>query len=223
MATASTDQASLPMIPAIGETRRVGGDLKARVTGADGKYKCGSSSVTTPLPVGYPAPTPPGSIDLKSYPMVRRAEVDGNGNPDAGMNDTFWPLFKHIKKHEIAMTSPVEMDYPEGMDQWGKDSKWTMSFLYREREMNAEGQEGNVRVRDARPLTVLAVGVKGNYDIDRMKTAKASLDAWLAANPAWRVAGGPRALHYNGPTLMYWHKWSEVQVPVEPASSITIR
>jgi hypothetical protein len=29
-------------------------------------------------------------------------------------------------------------------------------------------------------------------------------------------------LHYNGPTLAFWNKWSEVQIPVEPAGAIKI-
>lgn len=221
MATVGSGVA-VPMIPASGETRRVGGDMGITVKEKNGNYTTRSSSITTPLPVGYPAPTPPGAIDVKSYPMVRRAEVDGVGNPDAGMNGTFWPLFNHIKKHEIAMTSPVEMDYPEGMGEWDDQSKWTMSFLYREREMNGEGQEGDVRVRDAKPMTVIAIGVKGDYTTSRMKAAKAKLDAWLAERPEWRATGSTRVLHYNGPTLAFWNKWSEVQIPVEPAGAIKI-
>jgi hypothetical protein len=120
------------------------------------------------------------------------------------------------------MTSPVEMDYPEGMGEWDDQSKWTMSFLYREREMNGEGQEGDVRVRDAKPMTVIAIGVKGDYTTSRMKAAKAKLDAWLAERPEWRATGSPRVLHYNGPTLAFWNKWSEVQIPVEPAGAIKI-
>lgn len=211
------------MIPASGQSRRVGGDMTATVTGTDGNYRGRSSSVTTPLPEGYPIPTPPGAIEVKSYPVVRRAEVEGTGNPDSGMNGTFWPLFKHIKKHEIAMTSPVEMDYPDGMGEWNDQSKWKMSFLYREREMNAEGQEGSVVVRDAKPLVVIAIGVRGDYTTSRMKAAKVKLDTWLGEHAEWKVAGAPRVLHYNGPTLAFWNKWSEVQVPVEPAASITAR
>jgi hypothetical protein len=195
--------------------------LEAQVSGTDGNYRSKSASVTTVLPVGYPAPTPPGSIDIKSYPVVRRAEVDGSGDPDSGMNGTFWPLFRHIEKHEIAMTAPVEMDYPEGMSGFTKDTRWTMSFLYREREMNSEGQEGQVRVRDAQPLTVVAIGVKGDYDIERMDKGRKTLESWLAANPQWEVAGSPRALHYNGPTLRFWNKWSEVQIPVKPSATAT--
>ncbi|MFN9992319.1 MAG: heme-binding protein [Phycisphaerales bacterium] len=205
------------MVPETGQWKRVGGDMDIAVTGSDGNYRTKSCSVTTPLPEGYPAPTPPGAIDIKSYPIVRRAEVDGKGDPDDGMNGTFWPLFNHIKKHDIAMTSPVEMDYPDGMGEWDDNSKWTMSFLYRSQELNDPGQEGSVRVRDAKPLVVAAIGVKGTYTTDRMKKGKVALEAWLKDNPQWKVVGSPRVLHYNGPSLTFWNKWSEVQIPVAPA------
>lgn len=50
------------------------------------------------------------------------------------MNMGFFPLFNHIKRNDIAMTSPVEMDYRGLFDpatgvQAKQDSmSWTMSF-----------------------------------------------------------------------------------------------
>ena len=106
------EQRPVPLdAPASGSSVRIGGDLAATVSGSDADYRAGACRVDTPLPVGYPAPTPPGSIDLKTYPSVRLAEVTSAGDPDSGMNKAFWPLFSHIKKHDIAMTSPVEMNY----------------------------------------------------------------------------------------------------------------
>lgn len=204
--------------PAAGETKRVGGDLLAMVTGTDGDYRAGSCFIDTPLPKGYPLPTPPGAIEIKSYPSVRRAVVKGSETPDAGMNDTFWPLFNHIKKHDIAMTSPVEMDF-EGLkaEKGAQPTEWSMAFLYRTPELNETGQEKNVTVEDSTPMTVVSVGMKGNYSMKLVRSGMERIEAWLAENPEWKPAGSWRTLYYNGPAIRFWNKWAEVQLPVKPA------
>lgn len=63
----------------------VGGDKDAKIEKRGENYYAGVCSITTPLPVGYPDPTPPGAIDLKVYPSVRCAEVSGTTMPDYGM------------------------------------------------------------------------------------------------------------------------------------------
>lgn len=185
------------------------------VSGGDGDFRSGPCRVDTPLPAGYPVPTPPDAIDLKTYPAARLAEVRGSGDPDRGMNDAFWPLFNHIKKHDIAMTSPVEMNYAglEG-DAPAKPESWSMAFLYRTPDMNATGPDGKVVVRDVPPVTVLSIGVKGDYSMALVEKGRESLRDFLAANPRWRIAGEWRALYYNGPSFFFWNKWAEVQVPV---------
>jgi hypothetical protein len=204
--------------PSPGEAIRVAGTDEKVTRDDKGNYKASKVMIDTPLPEGYPAPTPPGAIEVKTYPSVRRAEVTGeNPNPDRGMNNAFWPLFNHIKKHDIAMTSPVEMDY-QGLES-SRDAKpesWSMAFLYRTRDLNPTGQEGNVTVRDAEPVTVAAVGVRGDYGMTTMRRGMEQIEQWLAANPGWEAAGNWRMLAYNGPKLAYWNKWAEVQIPVRP-------
>lgn len=209
-------------IPAAGETIRVGGNREIQVSGSDGDYRAGGCSIDTPLPVGYPLPTPPDAIDIKTYPVVRLAEVTGAGDPDDGMNNTFWPLFNHIKSHDIAMTSPVEMNY-RGMTGSEKPDpeSWSMAFLYRQPELNQPGAEGRVVVRDAEPVTVVAIGLKGNYSMSLVQRGMRKLEEWFAANPEWQPAGDWRALYYNGPALFWWNKWAEVQVPVRNVPVVT--
>jgi len=97
------------------------------------RHLCGDAIAEGPLPVGYPRPTPPGVIEIKSYPGVRRAEVTGEGMRGASSRG-FFPLFRHISSNDIAMTAPVEMDYgidaETGAVEEGADG-WRMSFLYR--------------------------------------------------------------------------------------------
>ncbi len=107
-------------VPAPGQTVRLGGnkEVVSERKGAD--WVSGTAAITTPLPEGYPAPTPPGAIELKTYPSLRRAEFRAEtNNSDIGMNVAFFPLFNHIKRRDIAMTSPVEMDY-SGLSVTGK-------------------------------------------------------------------------------------------------------
>ena len=42
--------------------------------------------IDTALPAGYPLPTPPGAMELKRYPSVRRVEQGGKGEMSSGMN-----------------------------------------------------------------------------------------------------------------------------------------
>lgn len=212
-----------------GQVIRVGGDIDTRVQSSTATYKedgsqytmyrCGDHIVNTPLPDLYPAPTPPGAIDLKRYPPVRRAEVSRSDDPDGalfgmigGKNAGFWPLFRHIQKRNIAMTAPVETDMPgTGEDP---DQAWRMAFLYRSADLGPEGKaERGVIVRDSPAMTVLAIGVSGKSPSGAAGRSLETLRNWLAAHPEWKEAGPARVLNYNDPFTS--PNWSEVQVVVE--------
>ena len=184
----------------------------------NGEFRSGVCRIPTPLPAGYPTPTPPGAIELKRYPPVRRAGIGGSMSPDWGMNFAFFPLFNHIKRREIAMTSPVEMNY-DGLGEPGatKPTDWTMSFLYRTPELGPEGvdaKDARILVEDIPPVTVVAIGMRGPYKLDRVNAGLAALRDWLATQSQWEEAGDPRALFYNGPEVRSRDKWLEVQLPV---------
>ena len=199
---------------------RVGGDMEAKVEIRGGRFRFGPSQIESPLPAGYPEPTPPGAIDIKRYPTVRRAEYVSGGNAGVGMNMGFFPLFNHIKDNDIAMTSPVEMDYrdmfePGSGKQAPKDSmSWTMSFLYRTKDLAPTGKDGKVVITDRPETTVLSIGMNGPYGTGVVEKGLQKLNAWLAEHPEWEVVGDPRAFHYNGPYISNRVKWSEVQLPV---------
>jgi hypothetical protein len=208
--------------PAPGESVRLVGDVAVRpvVTAEGAALPDMGMLVEAPLPVGYPAPTPPGMIELKTYPVVRRAEYTASGSSNFGMNVGFWPLFNHIKDRDIAMTSPVEMDYrPEGerapLDPM-KDAtgSWTMSFLYRSTDLGPTGDAGRVKVVDHPEMTVIAIGMRGGYGMGTMNAGLEKLQEWFAGQDQWEPAGNPRGLNYNGPQVPMRSKWSEVQVPV---------
>lgn len=197
---------------------RVAGDTQVIAEFVNGEFRSGDCRIPTPLPDGYPPPTPPGAIELKHYPAVRRAGISGTMSPDWGMNFAFFPLFNHIKRRDIAMTSPVEMNY-DGFDAPGatEPTDWTMSFLYRTPELGPEGVDPNderILVEDIPPVIVVAIGMRGPYRLDRVKAGLATLRDWLASQSEWEEADAPRALFYNGPEVRSGDKWLEVQLPV---------
>ncbi len=197
---------------------RVGGEAQAPTEFVDGEFRSGDCRIPTPLPEGYPPPTPPGAIELKRYPLVRRAEISGTMTPDWGMNFAFFPLFNHIKRRDIAMTSPVELNYArlEPSTSKGPES-WTMSFLYRSADLAPVGidpKDARVLIEDIPPVTVVAIGMRGDYKLNRVKNGVSDLREWLSQQTEWEEAGEPRALFYNGPEVRSRDKWLEVQLPV---------
>jgi len=208
--------------PAPGQSVRLVGDaaVKPVVTAEGAALADMGMLVEAPLPAGYPAPTPPGMIELKTYPVVRRAEYTASGSSNFGMNVGFWPLFNHIKDRDIAMTSPVEMDYRPDGDRAPLDpmkdatGSWTMSFLYRTTDLGPTGDAGRVKVVDHPEMTVIAIGMRGGYGMGTMNAGLEKLQEWFAGQDQWEPAGNPRGLNYNGPQVPMRSKWSEVQVPV---------
>jgi hypothetical protein len=196
--------------------KRVGGNRENAIQVVEGVYRFEQAMIESPLPEGYPEPTPFGAIDIKEYPSVRRAELTSKDDSGNGMVAGFFPLFNHIKKRDIAMTAPVEMDYA-GLykdfmkDEPSEEGSTTMSFLYRSSKQGPVGEDGKIVVRDAAPVTVLSIGAKGAFDpameFDALRT-------WLKGQQEWEVAGDPRMFIYNGPFIDPEWRWSEVQVPI---------
>ncbi len=206
-------------------------------------YIAGPMRIMSPLPKGYPRPTAAGAMEIKRYPSVRRAELtveaSARGGPRWGMNQAFFPLFRHIKERDIAMTAPVEAEVPAmgkqpqddgkaGDAQDGRTGPMTVSFLYRTDDLGPTGDaEENVRVVDTEPVTVLAMGIRGAMGNDRIEREVDALYQWLETQGAtntgpdgqkadglWEAAGPPRILGYNGPDVRRGDQWWEVQVPV---------
>lgn len=236
-------------LPVAGALVRLGGGDATVTRRGEGESTAfsadGVMTIDTPLPVGYPDPTPPGAIDLKRYPSVRRAEVSGEvKNLSSGGSEGFWPLFRHIQRRDIAMTSPVEMEYhkaasvkndtknaaggadtnaePQDAEKQNANKKtdretWTMAFLYRRVEQGDAGKDTSdqrVTVTDTPEMLVISIGMKGDYSRALVEEGKKQLDAWLATQTRFEKTGEARALYYHGPSLRPWRKWAEVQYPV---------
>jgi len=199
-------------------------------------YVAGPMRIMSPLPEGYPRPTAAGVMEIKRYPSVRRAELTVEASPRWGMNMAFFPLFRHIKERDIAMTAPVEAEVPamakveEEADsvQTSRTGEMTVSFLYRTDDLGPTGQaEEDVRVVDTEPVTVLALGIRGTMGNDRIEREVGKLYDWLESQGEsnvgpngdevrgqWRAEDAPRILGYNGPDVRRSDQWWEVQLPV---------
>ncbi|MEM7622076.1 MAG: heme-binding protein [Planctomycetota bacterium] len=152
-------------------------------------------------------------MEIKRYPGVRRAEYEVEGGPaDRRARSTaFGPLFRHISSRDIAMTSPVEMDFSE------EELSSTMSFLYESVDDGPAGEDNNgVRVVDVEPQAVLSLGVRGSLDREGLRSAIRKLEGWISSQSAWDSTGSYRWVGYNGPYIRPADQWIEVQVMLEP-------
>jgi methionine-S-sulfoxide reductase len=166
----------------------------------------------SPLPEGWPAPSLPGLVRVKTYPPTRAAWAQAS----AGANRQFMVLFKHIRSRDIAMTAPVIMTHDTAMLDGSPEA---MAFLYRHAAQDDPGQFGPVDVLDGPSLTVVSVGVMGPYRLERQRDALTDLHDWLAEHPEWVADGPPRVLGYNSPFMPGKKKYAEVQIPIQSATT----
>jgi len=92
-----------------------------------------------------------------------------------------------------------------------------MSFVYRTPELGPDGldsKDDRILIEDIPPMTVLAIGMRGPYKLERVNHGLAELRTWLSQQSEWEEADDPRALFYNGPEMGSRDKWSEVQIPL---------
>ncbi|NBW87167.1 MAG: hypothetical protein EBR23_10170 [Planctomycetia bacterium] len=122
-----------------------------------------------------------------------------------------------MKRHEIAMTAPVEMAAAESGG--GDASPASMAFLYASPEIGAAGPDpgdAGVIVEDVPAATVVSIGVRGSYTERTFGRGRGQLQEWLADHREWTAVGPPRTLAYNSPFVPGMFKYAEVQIPVAP-------
>jgi hypothetical protein len=165
--------------------------------------------VEAELPAGVPGFVALDELELRHYPAYRLARTSMRGGAFAA----FWPLFRHIEQRDIAMTTPVQIEWRGDGD---RDRAATMAFLYGSPELGPVGTHGDVEVVDQPPLTVLTIGARGHDRPARIAELRARIDAWLHQHPEWVVAGPQRTMGYNSPSMPDDRRYFEVQVPVRP-------
>lgn len=162
------------------------------------------------LPKDFPGFAAVDEVELRDYPAYRmvRAPMRRNGTTGA-----FWMLFQHIKKNDIAMTTPVQFDYDEKGE---RASERSMAFLYGDAAIGEAGVQGKVEVVDVPAATVLSLGARGYERADRVEEMRARLLEFAAAKAAeFEVAGPIRMMGYNSPSVGDDKRYFEVQLPVQ--------
>lgn len=167
------------------------------------------------LPRGFPAFTPLHAVEVKSYPAYRLARTEMNRDR-SGENSAFYTLFGHIKRNEIAMTAPVQVDYSGEEGQLDPEA---MAFLYASPELGdagADPEDESVEVTDVPALVVISTGVRGDIDAADVAQARERLEAWLKQHADLYHADGPlRTMGYNSPFIPEDRQYFEVQIPVK--------
>ncbi len=146
---------------------------------------------------------------MKTYPSVRRAEMDSDKlflKDVFGVSRAFWTLFDHIKGRKIPMTAPVEFNF-RNADASRKflgdlNVEWIMSFLYRTPDLGATGTDGDVVIRDTEQVTVITVGLEGDFSYKLLNKGTDILRSALASQSTWVAAGEPRFFGYNSPKIL---------------------
>ncbi len=143
-----------------------------------------------PLPEGWPQPGPYDQVSEKSYPKYRAAFTTRKGRSLA-----FFKLFGHIKKNDIPMTAPVEMEMDSG--EQGLEMS-TMAFLYQSGKVGVIGPAGNqLEVRDVPAAKVLTYTWQGEDSKANIAKAKEALETALGEKKSGEKTF--RLLGYNGP------------------------
>lgn len=165
-----------------------------------------------PRPEGWPELTPVGTVELRTYPVYREAQITAERLGRTGTTPLFRSLFGHISENNIAMTAPVDLAYGDS------DQVQQMAFLYRSTDIGSTGQQDGITVRDQQSQTYASVGVRGSYSIKNYKRGLAQLESWLESSQDHAAIGQPRYLGYNSPLTPWFWRYGEVQIPVTQKS-----
>lgn len=153
-----------------------------------------------PLPKGWPTPGPYYQVVQKSYPASRAAFTDGSSG------FAFMRLFRHIKREEIPMTTPVEMK----LEGDGKPKLTQMAFLYQDQDVGEIGADGRkIEVKDVPACKVLTYAWMGERSKENIAKAKAAIMKELASKKL--QYSSMRVFGYNGPSIPDEKKTFELQ------------
>lgn len=177
----------------------------------------GHNAVSAPLPDGFPPPTPAEKIEIKNYPAYRSGTVTYKGELSQATGAAFDPLYRHISSNNIAMTAPVEARYPLMTlreDKLNERGEAEVSFLYRSTDIHPQQIAQGIKVEDHSSMTVVSIGIQGDYSYANYQQHLKQLREWLAQHPNYTVVGQPRRFFYDSPFIPDALKRSEVQIPV---------
>jgi hypothetical protein len=156
------------------------------------------------LPANFPTYTPPGVIELKTYPKNRRVVAK-----------EFFPLFAHITRNKIAMTAPVRMEFDRNAA--GELQQESMAFYYGDAdsgELGPDAEDSDVNTIADQGQSVVALGQRGRWSRQKVDDGEQILRQWLKANPKYEAVGGVVLMGYNSPMTPTSRQFFEIQLPV---------
>ena len=165
------------------------------------------------VPVGFPDFTPVHHIEVKTLPAYRMARTSMDAKNR--QNSAFWSLFGHIKRNNIAMTAPVQMDHSSSEL---KAPVASMAFLYSNSGLGSRGADSsdrNVTVVDIPEQLVVSIGVRGKRTAQSVELAHRKLRDWLKQrNKELTTAGPLRTMSYNSPFIPSNRAFFELHIPL---------
>jgi hypothetical protein len=164
------------------------------------------------LPENFPGPGPINEVVIKAYPPYRSAE-----------SVAFMPLFRHIQREAIPMTTPVEQT-PVWDDRRQRWRMVDMGFVYPSTDTGSAGADG----RDGRVVTVdypsknwLAITRRGSQRSTGIERARKALITEAEAQGLEIDIEALRVLSYNSPFVPGFLSVWEVQVPITAILPVT--
>ncbi len=173
--------------------------------------------VEAELPEGFPTFAAVDELEIRRYPTYRMVRTKMRPGADMG---AFWTLFNHIKDRDIAMTTPVQMDYTGSGDE-GRQS--SMAFLYGRPELGPAGPAGRAEVVDVEAMTVVSIGARGRERDSRVDELRERLEEWLLSQEHYVASGPVRLLTHNSPMVRTDRRFFEVQIPIRSMHGVVER
>ena len=160
-----------------------------------------------------------GKVEIRSYPRLVIAKVDGYG--DGGFNFLFRFISGHNRqKSDIAMTAPVVSEQI-AMTAPGLSETGSIAFIMPESftlETTPEPLDDRVKIVELPNRVVAASRFSGRWSNSILKK-KAEELLYEIENAGLKVAGRVFSMRYNGPLTPWFLRRNEVAVPVKLPSS----
>ena len=158
--------------------------------------------------MGYDAmheKTPVGEFRIIELPTRIALEAKSTQGYFSENNGLFRTLFGYISEHDLSMTTPVEAEIEPGK----------MRFFVGDKDAaKKRPNTGKVEVINLDPITVVAIGIRGSYNIENFQNHEKLLLTWIDENPDYEISGSAYAVYWDGPFIPWLLKRSEVHLPI---------
>jgi DNA gyrase inhibitor GyrI len=155
--------------------------------------------------------TPAGVIEVKTLPEALTLIVRSGGNYFDRSGELFRRLFRYIKRHDVAMTVPVQGEMQ------GTGMRF---FLGKEDRQRGLMDEEGVQVKEVPERTVASIGVRGGYTEKNFTKARSRLEQWTRDHADYEAVGEAYGIYWNSPFVPWFLKRFEVHIPVRSLSSL---